>query len=150
MRLKPIFILSIALMSTLSRCNLPEMKSLKYSGDSEKVEEDLKHLGKFKQAGVLSTTESYNGHVTYSLTITLYNGKSIPADEEGKEEMARKAMKIVVDAIENESEYDLFLVKIVDDFDIGIFSKTEYSNFEFTKEEIEELKNGTGELDSTV
>lgn len=142
--------MSIALMSILSGCNLPENKSLKYSRDSEKVEEDLKHLGEFKQAGVLSSTESYNGHVTYSLTITLYNGKSVPKDVDGKKEMASKAMKIVVDAIENESEYDLFLVKIVDEFDIGIASKTEYSNFEFTKEEIEEMKNGTRKLDSTV
>jgi hypothetical protein len=88
----------------------PKYKEAIFNGDSkEKIEQQLRQFGSFEEAKIAWSARTFDDKTTHNLKIQLLNG-SVLEDDSTEYEIGKRAMQLVVDAIENEADYDNFVV----------------------------------------
>jgi hypothetical protein len=120
-----------AMIFVVQSCSLPEMKATKFNRDVNQVKADLAKLGDFEKVNIQSSSVTVNGNSTHTLVVKLINGKNLQ-DESQLNALAATAMKTVIDAIDNESDFSEWKVSI-ESADNGIVvSQSQSRSFDFS------------------
>ena len=121
-----------AILLLVHSCSFPEVKAPKFERETQAVVDDLKALHNFEDAGVnWKTTISTEQSATNILSVTLLNGKNLSEDDGKLKELGKEALKIVINSIENENDYDTFQVVFMQQKSFGIVNKNFSKQFVF-------------------
>jgi hypothetical protein len=109
---KTLMVLSVVVC--LAGCfGKPKYKEAKFTtATKEATEEQLRQLGSFEDAKIAWSARTFDDKVTHNLKIQLLNGE-IPENDSVEYATGKKALQIVIEAIENEADYDNFVVFFV-------------------------------------
>lgn len=130
-------IIIIGIVVGLQSCSFPEVKQAKFERDSEQVINDLIVLGNFEDARVNFSASSFKGEATNLLSIQLINGTNLNEDASELRNLGREALKILVNSIENEDDYDRFQVIFVQKESEGLVNNNINKPYEYKLEELE-------------
>jgi len=126
-----------AILLLLHSCSFPEVKTPIFERETQAIVDDLKALHNFEDAGVnWKTTISTEQSATNILSITLLNGENLSEDEDKLKELGKDALKIVVNSIENENDYNSFQVIFMQQKSFGIVNKSFSKQFAFDLENL--------------
>lgn len=137
MRNHIIIILIIGTLACLHACFSLGMKEAKFERDIEEVRSDLKALKNFDDTGIKWMAISTNSKTTHLLKVQLLNGKELSEDDQEMRELGKEVMKIVINSIENESDYDTFQVVFIQKTGIGPLSSGSSRPFTYQLEDLQ-------------
>jgi hypothetical protein len=120
-------------LAAFSACKFPKIKQMQLNKDMAVVQEELKNPGNFSGVGITNNTNNSNGIVINSITVTLTNGKDLPAD---LNEFAKEKAKLLADAIINKGDYASIEVIIKSESSNGIVSTSTSRTFDFSFEDL--------------
>lgn len=91
-------------------CSMPEIKQPKFERNSKEVMNELKALSNFEDTGTRCRANSFKDEINNFLNVQLVNGGNLSEDDIELNNLGKEALKIVVNSIENEVDYDKFQV----------------------------------------
>ncbi len=97
----------------LYSCTFPELKTPEFQRSSDEVIGDIKVLANFKDADIQWSASSFDGKTQNILLVQLINGNNLPEDESSLRELGKEAIQIVINSIENESDFNEFHVEFI-------------------------------------
>ncbi len=130
-------LLTFGILTGFQHCSMPEITHAKFERDSGEVINDLKALGNFENAGIRWSASSFKEETISLLYVELTNGENLSEDDMELKKIGKEALKIVVNSIENEAEYDRFQAVFIQNKSIGLVSKSTTKPFEYNLEELE-------------
>ncbi len=87
-------------------------KPAKFNRDSKVVLEELRQLGSFEDAKISWSARTFDDKTAHHLRIQLLNG-AIPDDDSTEYEIGKQAMQKLLAAIDNDEDYENFVVIFV-------------------------------------
>ncbi|MEP0986836.1 hypothetical protein [Ekhidna sp.] len=136
--LKTFFILILALSNLLS-CSIPEPKQAQFEREVSTIIYDLKQLNGFEDADIQIAVKSFNGKTHHILSIALINGPKSSYEDEVFIRMSKNALKIVIESILNENDYDLFKVTLLRMDKNGLVIQKKTRVFDFLSDDLKTL-----------
>lgn len=125
--------LSAALLLLLFQaCKMPEMKEPKFEQDPDQLIAELKELSDFENADIRWSARNFKDTTTYYLVVNLIKGEDLPEDDAGLEKLGKKAMKLVVNSVENKSDFDIFRVVFGKVKKSGVVTRSSKNPFEYS------------------
>ena len=129
--------LIFGLLIGFQNCSMPELVEAKFERDSQEIINDLKALSDFEDAGIRWSATSFKEETKHILYIQLLNGQDLSEKDAELKEIGKKALKIVINSIENEEEYDKFQTVFIQKTSVGPVSKSYTKPFNYSLEELE-------------
>jgi hypothetical protein len=126
-----IMVFLISCMSNL------DYKEAKFNREPKEVIEELKMLKGFENANIKWTVSSFGDSVSQNLKVYLTNGENLPKSDSSLLEIGKNAMSIVVSSINNESDYNNFIVYFVTRKKVGTMTYNSEEPFEYKLSELE-------------
>ena len=124
----------LLLISFVSACNFTPPKQIEYTASEEEMEEQIRQLRDFDEAAIGSgSTTDADGNATFRLTIRLTNG-NVTEDNPAPRDVGLEAMKIVLEGIANEADFDQYEVIFIQRTETEITEERQ----EYFKSEFEE------------
>jgi hypothetical protein len=114
-----------------------EYKEAKFNRAPKEVIEELKMLNGFDNANIKWTVSSFGDSVSQNLKVFLTNGENLPKSDSALFEIGKNAMSIVVSSINNESDYNNFIVYFVTRKKVGTMTYGSEKQFEYKLSELE-------------
>lgn len=117
-------------------CNIPNPVLPKYEKDSNETLTEIKSLGNFEYVAVNGSVFSHRDVAVHTLVIQLQNG-NIDGSKDQMYEIGKKALKLLVKSIENESEYDKYQVVFIQKSKEELINKSFTIPIEFSLEDLD-------------
>jgi hypothetical protein len=127
------FLSLILVTLSMIKCSIPNAKMPKFEKDNqETILTDLKSIGDFEKVAINGSVISSGNDRTDILVVQLLNGKEINGDKNQMLEIGKQVMKLTINSIENENEYDKFQVVFIQQAKKGIVTKSFSMPIEFS------------------
>ena len=127
------FLSLILVTFSMIKCSIPNATMPKFEKDNqETILTELKSIGNFEKVAINGSVISSGNDRTDILVVQLLNGKEINGDKNQMLEIGKQVMKLTINSIENENEYDKFQVVFIQQAKKGIVTKSFSMPIEFT------------------
>ena len=127
------FLSLILVTLSMIKCSIPNATMPKFEKDNqETILTELKSIGNFEKVAINGSVISSGNDRTDILVVQLLNGKEINGDKNQMLEIGKQVMKLTINSIENENEYDKFQVVFIQQAKKGIVTKSFSMPIEFT------------------
>ena len=127
------FLSLILVTFSMIKCSIPNAIMPKFEKDNqETILTELKSIGDFEKVAINGSLISSGNDRTDILVVQLLNGKEINGDKNQMLEIGKQVMKLTINSIENENEYDKFQVVFIQQAKKGMVTKSFSMPIEFT------------------
>ncbi|HBD25783.1 hypothetical protein [Flavobacterium sp.] len=127
------FLSLILVTFSMIKCSIPNATMPKFEKDNqETILTELKSIGNFEKVAINGSVISSGNDITDILVVQLLNGKEINGDKNQMLEIGKQVMKLTINSIENENEYDKFQVVFIQQAKKGMVTKSFSMPIEFT------------------
>lgn len=127
------FLSLILVTLSMIKCSIPNATMPKFEKDNqETILTELKSIGNFEKVAINGSVISSGNDRTDILVVQLLNGEEINGDKNQMLEIGKQVMKLTINSIENENEYDKFQVVFIQQAKKGMVTKSFSMPIEFT------------------
>lgn len=136
----------ILIIVIYSSCNSPETIKPQFTKPDGYVTKELKTRNNYEEVRVRWGASRMGDVVVHYLKLELINGKDLPKDDSSLNVIGKDAMNILLNSINNKTDYSKITVVFVKEIKKGSIKYTETIPFKYELEEYIEIDTISNEL----
>ncbi len=129
-------ILFLSAIMIMSSCALPELITPQFEKDKDTVLKEIQDVADFENVEVEFTSTAFKDEKSSILILLLTNGNEKTKDISNMYEIGKDALKILINSISNEEEYNDFKVVFIRSEIVNNVKKNYKEPFDFTLEQL--------------
>jgi hypothetical protein len=121
----------------LTGCNFGDLKLPKFKTGTDSLIAEIKQTGNFENVTFGTTETTYKDSTDRYLNLQLLNGTALPKGDSLLRELGRKVMIMVVNSLENSSDYNNFQVEFIAKAEIGLVNYSSSNRYTYKIEDLQ-------------